>query len=106
MPHSPGPSEEAVSGRSNPATTGPARNPPSAPETPPPGLSEADPIAPATHVDGGTYAKHDYSPAARRSEVHVDQLERPPGPDAEGAQHSGFATAEDLEGPATVAGGQ
>ena len=94
-----------MSGRSSPATTGPARNPPSAPETPPPAVSEADPIAAATHVAGGTYAKEDYSPAARRSEVHVDQLERPPGPDAQGAQKSGFAAAEDLEGPASVAGG-
>ena len=104
MTKSPGPTEEAQSGRSREASARPL-DPPSAPQTPLAAVSADDPEAPLTHVDGGTYAKGDYSPAARRSQVHQDQLEPEPGPEPERAARSTFASAQDREGPASTGGG-
>ena len=100
----PGPTEEARSGRTLEATGAPV-DPPSTPEVPPPAVLPPDPVSSATHEVGGTYAKEDYSPAARRSQAHLDQLEPQPGDMADRAAHSSFAAAEGLEGPATVGGG-
>ena len=100
----PGPTEEARSGRTLEAT-GAAIDPPSTPEVSPPAVDLPDPVSPATHEVGGTYAKEDYSPAARRSQARVGQLEPQPGDVEDRAAHSGFAAAEGLEGPATTGGG-
>lgn len=105
MPNPPGPSEEAVSGRTA-ETPGPAVDPVVEPDEPPPAISADDPVASLTHEDGGTYAKQDFSRAARRSEVHQDQLEPQPGSDEARAHRSTFAAASGQEGPATVGGGQ
>ena len=104
-PNSPGPSEEATAGRTA-ETTGVAVDPVVEPEEPPPAVFPIDPFAPATHEDGGTYAKDDFSRAARRSEVHQDQLEPRPGPDEGRVKRSTFAAAADQEGPSSIGGGQ
>ncbi len=103
MDHPPGLTEEAVSGRS--ASSQGEGSRPADPQTPPPAVDPRDPIAPATHVEGGTYAKADFSPAARRSEVHTDQFDSQPGPAGDRETQSGFDGADGLEGPATLGGG-
>lgn len=105
MSRSPGATEEAWSGRTREATGEPGVDPAGGPEAPPPSIDPPDPAAPLSHEAGGTYAKGDFSPAARRSQAHLDQLERQPGPDADAAVQSTFETARGLEGPASEGGG-
>ena len=62
------------------------------PGPPPPAVDATDPISPQTHRAGGTYAEGDYSPAARRSTVHLDQLDPEPGAREESV--SGLASAQ------------
>jgi hypothetical protein len=105
MSRSPASSEEAWSGRTKEATGQPGVDPVGAPEMPPPSIDPADPASALSHEAGGTYAKGDFSPAARRSEARQDQLERQPGVDAE---HAGRAPSEEVvghQGPASVGGG-
>jgi hypothetical protein len=106
MSRSPGASEEAWSGRTREATGTPGVDPAGAPEGPPPSVDPPDPVSSLSHEAGGTYAKGDFSPAARRSEARQDQLERQPGPEAEDARRSTFAEAKGREGPSSVGGGQ
>ncbi len=99
MEHRPGPTEEAVSGRSAPSQS-PHPEPAATPAVPPPAVGARDPVATSTHVAGGTYDKADFSPAARRSEVHSDQREPQPGSSHDRETRSGFEAAQGLEGPA------
>jgi hypothetical protein len=105
MSRSPGATEEAWSGRTLEATGEPGVDAQSAPDAPSPSINPPDPASALSHEAGGTYAKGDYSPAARRSEARQDQLERQPGPDAAAALRSTFEEAEGVEGPAVVGGG-
>jgi hypothetical protein len=105
MSRSPGATEEAWSGRTQEATDQPGVDARSAPDAPPPSIDPPDPASAISHEAGGTYAKGDFSPAARRSEARQDQLERQPGPDADAALRSTFEEAEGTKGPAVVGGG-
>jgi hypothetical protein len=106
MSRSPGSSEEAWSGRTREATGQPGVDPTGAPETPPPSMDPPDPASALSHEAGGTYAKGDFSPAARRSEARLDQLERQPGEEADAAGQSTFEETHGHQGPAAVGGGQ
>jgi len=65
----------------------------------PPQIAGKDPVAPETHVAGGTYAPADYSPAAQRSKTQVSQNVTPVGRQYD-MDKSGFEEAEGREGPA------
>jgi hypothetical protein len=88
--------DQSTSTPDNPSTREPGEPVARPDDAGPPQVSADDPIAPDTHVVGGTYAEGDYSPAARRSTFHVDQLVTSPPEELK----SGFGEAEGDEGPA------